>query len=1042
MSIYKTAVNKPITTLMIFAGVMIFGLFSLTRIPVDLYPEIDFPSVSVMTIYPGASAADIEENVTKQLEDALNTVDRLEELTSSSKDNVSVVSLEFEWGTNLDEAVNDVRSSIDMALDDLPDDCDRPIIYKFSSSSMPILFYSITAVESYSGLEKILDDRLINPLNRVEGIASVFLSGAPERTIYVDIDAKKLEAYGLTVEQIGNTIAASNIDLPSGSVRMGRLDYQLRVEGEFQESSEIKNLVVGSNNGRNIYIRDIAIVNDTIKDLMVSERSNGRQGLKLMVMKQSGANTVAVAEGVTKRMAEIIKTLPPDITISEIVDTSTFIKDSLGNLTNTLLFALLFVALVILFFLGRWRATFIIVLTIPISLIVAFVYLFMSGSSINIISLSSLSIAIGMVVDDAIVVLENISKHIERGARPREAAIYATNEVWVSVIVTTLVVVAVFLPLTTLDGMVGILFKELGWLVTITVTTSTIAAISLTPMLCAKMLKLRDKDQKLSGFAKFHTKYIEKFLDKVDTFYESTLRWCLYHKTVVFLASMLFFVISMFLFKFIGTDFMAETDENKFSVEVELATGLRVEESLIVTEKLENLLRDSYPEVRIVASSTGADDEGGFSALFGNSGTNMISFNVRLVDLDERERSVFEIMDEFRDQLELIPEIVTFTVSSGGGGMGGGGNTVEVEIYGYDINTTNRIAEEIKNAASTVEGARDITISRKKDKPELQIKLDKEKLAQHGLTTANVAVAMRNRIDGFTCSKFRETGEEYDIVARFEEEYRSSIDNIEEISITTPTGERVQLRELGVVGEYWGPPNIERKRRERVVNVSITPVGVSLGELVSQLQAKVAADVEIPSDVLIAYGGAFEDQQDSFKDMFSLLLLIMALVFIVMASQFESFSKPFIIMMAIPFAFSGVAMALFLTSTTLNMIASLGAILLVGIVTKNGIVLVDFINLMRDRNMRLDDAIAVSGRSRLRPVLMTTATTILGMLPMALSVGAGAEIWAPMGITVIGGLTVSTIVTLIIVPVMYAIMARSGERDKDAKMRQAYKFLD
>lgn len=1041
MSIYKTAVNKPITTMMIFVAVMLFGLYSLSKIPIDLYPDMEIPAVSVMTVYAGASAADIEENVTKLIEDGLTTVDQLKEISSTSKDNISIVSLEFEWGVDLDVAVADVRDALDMVLSELPDDCERPTIFKFSTSMMPIIFYTITADESYNGLEKLIDDKVVNSLNRVDGIASVMLSGAPERVVYVEVDAKKMDAYHLTIENIGNVIAAANVDMPAGSVRMGRTDYQLRVEGEFDESDEIRNLVVGSVNGRNIYVKDVATVKDTLKDVTVAERSNGKSGLRMMVMKQSGANTVAVAKGVKKRLAELEPTLPPDVKIQEVYDSSTFIQQSIGNLSTTLLFALLFVSVVILFFLGRWRATFIVVLTIPISLIVAFIYLALTGSSLNIISLSSLSIAIGMVVDDAIVVLENITKHIERGARPREAAIYATNEVWVSVIVTTLVVVAVFLPLTTLGGMTGIMFKELGWIVTITVCTSTTAAISITPMLSSKLLRLRDKDAKLTGFGALHARFIEPALNRLDAFYERMLRRALNNKKKIVVIAVAAAVASFYLFRFVGMDFMPQSDESRFTATIELGTGLRVEETLVTTAKLEKLLQERYPEVTVISSSTGADDDGGFSALFGNNGTNTISLTVRLCDLKDRDRSVFEIAEDFRQQLATYPEIIDYTVSTQGSGGGGQKNNVSIEIYGYDLNTTNRVAEDIKRVAADVKGARDIEISRKKDKPELQLNLDKEKLAQHNLTTATVAAALRNRVTGFTCSKFREQGDEYDIIVRLEEDYRNKIESLEDISIQAPDGSIIKLDELGQVREYWGPPNIERKRRERVVKVDVTPFGVSLGELAAGLKAKIDAEVDVPGDIMIVYAGAFEDQQESFQDMIVLLALIVVLVFVVMASQFESFSKPFIIMMAIPFSFTGVVLALLLTGTTLNMIAALGAILLVGIVTKNGIVLVDYINLMRDRGLELNEAIALSGRSRLRPVLMTTATTILGMLPMALSVGEGSEMWAPMGITVIGGLTVSTIITLVIVPVLYALMARHGERDKQNKLRQAYTFL-
>ncbi|MCL1822132.1 MAG: efflux RND transporter permease subunit, partial [Prolixibacteraceae bacterium] len=462
MSIYKSAVNKPISTLMIFTAVMVIGIYSLWQMPVDLYPEMDPPYISVLTTYPGANASDIEVNVTKRLENSFNSIDKLKEITSTSSDNMSIVMLEFEWGINLDEATNDIRDVIDRIIDYLPEDANRPQIFKFNTSMMPIIFYAVTAKESYSGLYQLLDEKLVNPLNRIDGIGSIGLAGAPTRVVYIDADPRLLDAYNITLEQIGNTIATENINLPSGNVKMGQIDYQLRVQGEFSSSSRINDLVIGNMAGKPIYVKDVAIVRDTIKDLSLDERIKGEKGARMFVMKQSGANTVKVAREVRKNVEKLQKDLPPDIKIEQIMDTSEFIRDSIKNLSETLMWALIFVILVVLFFLGRWRATFIIVLTIPISLIVAFLYLFVTGNSINVISLTSLSIAIGMVVDDAIVVLENITRHIERGSSPREAAIYATNEVWLSVIITTLVVVAVFFPLTLVGGMTGVIFNQLG----------------------------------------------------------------------------------------------------------------------------------------------------------------------------------------------------------------------------------------------------------------------------------------------------------------------------------------------------------------------------------------------------------------------------------------------------------------------------------------------------------------------------------------------------------------------------------------------------
>jgi HAE1 family hydrophobic/amphiphilic exporter-1 len=1044
MSIFKSAVQKPITTMMVFVAVVVMGVFSVVQLPIDLYPEIEPPYISVMTTYAGASAADIEVNVTKLIEDRLASVDKLKEITSSSYDNMSVVNLEFQWEADLDVAVSDVRNALDWVLDALPDAADRPSVFKFNTSMMPILFYSVTAESSYSGLERILDERVVNALNRIDGIGSVSVVGVPERVVYVDLHQSKMDAYNLTIEQIGNVIAAENLNMPSGNVKMGTEDYQLRVEGEFDESYEIPELVVGNYDGKNIYLKDVASVRDTIKDFTLDQRVDGRQGVRMMVTKQSGANTVKIANSVKIELEKLKPSLPPDITINEEFDSSKFIKNSISNLTETLMYALIFVILVVLVFLGRWRATLIIALTIPLSLICAFIYLFFTGNSLNIISLSSLSIAIGMVVDDAIVVLENISRHVERGSSPREAAIYATNEVWLSVIVTTLVIVAVFVPLTMVSGVTGVMFKQLGWIVTITVVTSTAAAITITPMLSSRLLKSRAANRKISRFSYENT--IEKWLGAFDNWYGDVLGWCITHKRVVVVIVLLIFSSSLFLLKYVGTDFMPEADQGQITAMIELQTGTRVEETMKTIRSFEELARKKYPEIKLISSSAGSNEDGGVSALFNTNGTNISNTTFRLKDLKDRkkdhERSVFEIADEMRKDLKNYPEIINYNVSTsnGGGGMMGG-NTVDIEIFGYDFDRTNTVANQIKDSIATLKGAENIQISRKNDRPELQIKFDREKLMQHGLNSATVSAFVRNRVDGMIASKLREEGQEYDIIVRLEEDSRNSISKLEEMTLTTPQGKQIKLSELGKVGEYWSPPNIAHKRKERIVTVSVTPVNIALGDLAANIQTEINK-IEIPHDLMVHIGGAYEDQQESFVNLALLLLLSLILVFIVMASQFESFSNPFVIMFSIPFAFSGSFFALYLTGTTLNLIAALGMVLLVGIVVKNGIVLVDYINLMRDRGMHLNEAIKVSGRSRLRPVLMTSLTTILGMLPMALSSGEGAEIWSPMGISVIGGLTFSTLITLIIIPVMYAIVSRSGERDKIQKIRKRFNFMD
>lgn len=1038
MSIYNTAVNKPISTLMVFLAIMVLGIASYIQLPVDQYPKMDPPYITVMATYPGANAADIEENVTKILEDQLNSVDDLKEMTSTSYDNLSVISLEFEWEVNLDEASNDVRDAVDKAMSALPDDIDRPTIMRFNTSMMPILIYAVTAEESYPGIDKILDDKLITRLNRVDGVASVIVAGAPERVVYVDLDPNKLDAYNLTLEQIGSKILAENKDISSGNVKMGDMDYTLRVEGEFEESDQIKNIVLGTKNDKIIYLRDVANIRDTLKDITLEQSINRGRGGVLMVTKQTDANAVAVAKQAKQEIEKTMKELPSDIKFQIISDNSDFIVKSINNLQDSLMYALIFVVLIVFLFLGRWRATFIIALTIPISLIVAFIYLFATGESLNIISLSSLSIAIGMVVDDAIVVLENVTKHIDRGSRPREAAKYGTNEVWLSVIVTTLVTVAVFFPLTLVSGMTGILFKQLGWIVCITVCTSTVTAISLTPMLCSQLMKIQEKAS--TNKYSFYN-FVSRMLEKLDSFYERLIRWVLVHKSFTILSMFALFFASLFLMKLIKTDFMPQNDQNYLNVYAKMQSGQRVEVTKKVALDIDSVIRNSIPEITLINLSYGSEEEASFASMMNSTGNNILNMRLRTVDIKDRKRSVFEIADQVRGILKTFPDILQYTVTTSSGGSMGG-NTVDIEIMGHDFNTTTNLAHKIATEARQIPGAEDIKVSRDEDKSELRVILDQDKLARHGLTTSEVGSYLRNRIYGYRNSKYKENGEEYDIIVRFDEKYRSTLSEIENIIIVDGKGQKVRLKELGEIQEFFSPPNIERKSKQRILKVSITPAaGVALGDIATAAQGLIDKLEDVPQDVSMYIGGSYEDQQESFGSLIMLLLLSLMLVYIVMAAQFESFKMPFIIMLAIPFAFTGVILALLLTNTTLSIVAALGAIMLVGIVTKNGIVLIDFINLMRERGIRLYDAIALACRSRLRPVLMTSLTTILGMVPMALSVGEGSETWRPMGIAVIGGMIFSTIITMLIVPAVYAAMDKSGSRDKQKGLRKQFKFM-
>ena len=1052
MAIYKTAIEKPVTTALIFVAVIVIGVFSFLRLPIDQFPEMDPPYITVMTTYPGASASEMETNVTKIMENALTSVDHLKHITSQSKDNLSMVVLELEWGSNMDEAVNDVRSFVDMTKNNLPDNCGTPMIFKLSTSSMPVAQYSITADETYAGLDKILNDEVIPQLNQVDGIGNISLSGAPDRYVYVNIDQEKLDAYGLTLEQVGQVVSANNLNMSSGTIKMPQEQYQMQVRSEYIESSEIANLMVTMTpQGQQVFIRDIATVKDTIKDLSLDEKTNGRESVRLIIAKQTGANTVQVCHDVRKELAKIQKQLPSDVKIDKIYDFADNIQNSINSLEESVLYALLFVVLVVLFFLGKWRATLIIGITIPIALIVAFIYLGVADSSINIISLCSLTIAIGMVVDDAIVVLENITRHVERGEDPHEAAIYATNEVWVSVIATTLVLVAVFVPLTMLNGMAGIMFHELGWIVTVVCCTSTVVAISLTPMLCSKLLKAKkvhvDEQGNLiddeAGKKTFYDRTVVRLLDIIDDAYARALGWCLRHKAITLIVLLALFVASLIPWKlgYIGTDFMQQQDNGRLSVTVKLQRGTRIEETLKTARTLETRFVELVPCIQLINTSAGSNDDATIAAMFSSTMNNKISMTVRLPKKWERDQTIWEIAEILRKELARYPEIIEYQCNVASNMGGNNSNTVDLEIYGYDFDKTSQLAEQARYLCSQLPGARDVNVSREDDRPDIKVTVDKEKASRLGLSSTTISTYLRNRVTGMSCGYLKDDGSEYDIIVRLNEEDRNSISDVLNMSIPTPTGKVVKLSEVAEIGEYWAPPTIERKSRQRIVTVKVTPYEVSLGELAQVIEAEVVPQLELPVGYSTHIGGTFETQQDTFHDMILLAALIILLVYIVMASQFESLRMPAIIMFTVPFAISGVTIALWVTHRSLDMIGALGLVLLVGIVVKNGIVLVDYINLMRERGYELNQAIQMSGRSRIRPVLMTAFTTILGMVPMAVSQGEGAEMWQPLGIVVIGGLTVSTFLTLFIVPVLYGLMSRNGDREKTEQLRKKFIFM-
>ena len=1037
MSLYSSAVKRPVTTTLVFIAVVILGLFSLQKLPIDLYPDIDTNTIMVMTTYQGASAQDIEQNVTRPLENTLNSVEHLKHITSNSKENISIITLEFEYGYDIDALTNDVRDKLDMISNFLPDDSQTPVIFKFSADMIPIVLLSAQAEESMPGLYKILDENVANTLARVDGVGSVSIAGAPKREIHVYLDPNRLEAYNLSVETIASLIGAENRNIPGGTFDIGSETYALRVQGEYKDPQELASLVVGASNGGVVHLSDVARIDDSLEERAQETYNNGVKGAMIIVQKQSGANSVEISNKIKKILPSIQKNLPSDIHLDYIVDTSDNIRNTIASLVETVLYALLFVVIVVFVFLGRWRATIIIVITIPLSLIASFIYLYATGNTLNIVSLSALSISIGMVVDDAIVVLENVTTHIERGAEPKQGAVHGTNEVAISVIASTLTLIAVFFPLTLVTGMTGVLFRQLGWMVTIMMIISTTCALSLTPMLCSRMLRLNPKKGKL--FQRLYAP-IEKALDKLDDGYAWLLKHCVRHRWITSLVVLGIFIGSMLLMKFVGSEFFPTSDNSRLGVSLELPIGTRVEIAKDVSERLYEEWRKKYPEIKVFNYTVGQASSDNTFASMQNNGSHIISMNIRLVDPSERSRSITEIAAGMREDLKHYPELKKSLVNVGGmrGGSMSGQSILSYEIYGYDFEKTDSVAQRLKRLLENVKGAADINISRSDYQPEYQVDFDREKLAIYGLNLSTAANALRSRINGTTASYFREDGDEYDIKVMYDPAHRQSITDIENILLFNAMGQGIRLKEVGTVVERFTPPTIERKDRERIITVSTVVQDRPMSEIIAEAQPMIDK-MDMPSGVTITLSGSYEDQQDSFRDLGMLGMLIIILVYIVMASQFESFTYPGIIMSSIMFAFSGVVLILWMTGTNLNIMSMIGGIMLIGIVVKNGIVLIDYITLNRERGMSVRRSVIHGGRSRLRPVLMTSLTTILGMVPMAVGTGEGAEMWRPMGTAVIGGLTFSTILTLLFVPTMYTIFAYNGMKRKRKNMRKKVK---
>lgn len=1025
LKIVKFAVDRPVTVLMIFFGVLVLGIFSLTYLRIDLLPEIEQPVINVMTTWQGASAADVESEITKLMENYLSTVSGLDELQSRSLDGVSIVTCIFKWGRNLADATNDIRDQIERVKRFLPEDADDPRILKFSTTMSPVMVLVFTADKSYHQLYRIVDKYVKDAIERVPGVGTTSVMGGLERQINVILDVTKLEAYNIPLSQVKSALKASNVTTPAGTVEVGVKEFNLRVPGKYTSVNDIANTIVGIYGGRPIYLKDIAKVEDGFADESVKSFGNGKRSVILVVRKQTDANTVEVANGVKAKLPYIRTLLPKDADVYIAIDSSEFIVLAIKNLVITLFLGLGLVMLITLLFLRRFGATLTIGLSIPFSLIITFILMFGGKYTINIISLSSLAIASGMVVDNSIVILENITRYMERGVKPYVAATVGTAEVGAAVLASTLTTLAVFIPLMFITGFSGVMFKQLAFVMSAAVGASLFIALTLIPSVAARRLKSEIKKGIFYEIG-------ERALVALENLYRRILASALKVRWFVVALAILGLVFTGFLFRNVGLEFVSSADMGEVRVTFYLpeGTGLKAAEDYMM--RVVKFIEEKIPEKVSYYSRCGSGSGG---ALFGSrAGSNVVEIGLKLVPKTQRNRSDREIARLIRGYLKSLPGVEsisvrtsTFLTSMLSGVRGSG--SLQIDVAGDDLDTLRSVANQVKQVVETVRGVVDVSISQGEPRPELWIEVNREKASLLGINMSLLGDTIRTYFEGASPTTYSEGGEDYDIVLRLREDQRNNLDLLSQLPIPTSTGNLVKLGSIARVERRLGPMEIARKERMRVFTVEASVIDRALSEVEREAKEKLSK-IELPTGVNIFFRGEIKQMKETYADLLKVLALGIMLVYMVMASQFEAFLDPFVIMFSVPFAFTGVVLGLYVFKQPLSTHAFLGIIMLVGIVVNNAIVLVDYTNLMRARGYKLFDAVLETGVRRLRPVLMTTLTTVGGMIPMLISKGEGAEIWKPLAAVIIAGLSFSTLVTLILIPVVYTIIEQYLRRKK------------
>jgi HAE1 family hydrophobic/amphiphilic exporter-1 len=1006
---------------MLSGVIVLLGAISLARLPVDLLPDLDLPSITVRVNYSGVGPLEMEELVTRPLEQAVAAVAGLDQINSTSSEGQSIVRLNFTWGTNLDAAADDVRSRVDRVRGRLPQDADSPVIFKFDSNASPIIGVAVESLRpdlDRVALRELAENDLARRLERVGGVAAVSVDGGLRRQIHVELSREKITALDLSVDRIVSLIRTENQNIPLGEIDEGDSTYLLRSQGQFDSIDQIRDLVIETKAGVPVYMRDVAEVKDSTEDFRGFTRINGQPGIRMRVTKQSGENTIAVADGV-KAEVERMNREVPGVKLSILDDTSVFIHRSIASVEEAAILGSVLVVAIIFIFLRNWRSTLIICTSIPISIVGTFALLYFGGFTLNTMTFGGLALGVGMIVDAAIVVLENTYRHMEMGKDRRRAAVEGSEEVWSAILASTVTHIAVFVPMLFLTGVSSIVFRQLSIVIIFSLSMSLFVAVTLVPVLCSQLLQMPVPPEQRRGLSGRLFNLSERALDGIEVRYRRFLHRALQHRPTVIAVGVAVFVAAILILPTVGFELMPQTDEGEVRVDAELPVGTRIERTEAVLIRLEQLIRDGVPEARTIISSAGGG--GGWG---GNTHRGQVQ--ILLTSRTERTRTNDQIAQDLRRRLSGLPGVIIRARPAGGNGMlnrlfGGNNNSrLALEIRGYDLEDGRELSLKAKALMEDTPGIADVRIAREEGRPELAVHVDRPKAALLGLRVTDVANTIRTNIGGTQAAFYRERGNEYPIVVRLRVADRERIADVNDVLIGTTSGQVLPAKNLMDVRSQSGPVQLQRKNQERITQVEAENE-ITLSDAVAAVQSRLP-ELGVPPDFSVGFGAEVEEQAKTFGQLQLMLILAIILVYAVMASQYESLRDPFIIMFSIPLAAIGVVLSLKLTGTAFSLQAYIGVIMLAGIVVSNAILLVDYTNVLRrEHGLQMREAVETAGRTRLRPILMTTLTTILGLVPMSLAIGEGSELQAPLARVVIGGLLTSTLITLVFVPTLYTI---------------------